>query len=150
MLDIPAEEIFFFFVQTYITSTLYALASKPVVHAVCLPSRSRPSQLLLGLIPLASALVQGVRWIHAGGKATYLGLILAWATPFLCLLWTVAYSHILRLPTYATVWPIVVPTLYLWILDTVALRRGQSTHSTGLNHVTGSAQVHGSSNEAQS
>lgn len=35
-----------------------------------------------------------------------------------------AYQFIIQLPLSTTVLPIVAPTLYLWIVDTLALRRG--------------------------
>lgn len=35
-----------------------------------------------------------------------------------------ASDHILRLPRSATVLPIILPTAFLWTLDTVALHRG--------------------------
>ncbi len=35
-----------------------------------------------------------------------------------------ASSHILALPAYASVLPVMVPTVYLWICDASALRRG--------------------------
>lgn len=75
--------------------------------------------------------------------ATYTGLILIWAMPFLLLLWyakaqsthflrrkinmeyrSLAYQFILGLPLSNTAAPILLPTLYLWIVDTLALRRG--------------------------
>jgi 15-cis-phytoene synthase/lycopene beta-cyclase len=35
-----------------------------------------------------------------------------------------AYQFILELPWKDTVLPIALPTLYLWLVDTLALRRG--------------------------
>lgn len=58
------------------------------------------------------------------GKGLYMGLILAWAGPFVLLLWSLAYQLILELPLSNTLIPIALPTLYLWIVDTLALRRG--------------------------
>lgn len=62
--------------------------------------------------------------IQAGQEGTYLGLILVWAVPFLMLLWNLAYQFLLGLPLTNTVVPIAVPTIYLWIVDTLALNRG--------------------------
>ena len=44
--------------------------------------------------------------------------------------WT-ASSHITRLPLSTILPPIVIPTLYLWICDALALRRGTWVISTG-------------------
>jgi len=53
-----------------------------------------------------------------------MGLIVTWASPFMLLLWSLAYQFILGLPLINTVFPILLPTLYLWHVDTVALERG--------------------------
>ena len=83
----------------------------------------------------------GGQMVIQHGEGFYLGLILVWAGPFTLLLWygmevrskhdadanlirSLAYQLILGLPLTNTVLPIVLPTLYLWIVDTLALRRG--------------------------
>lgn len=53
-----------------------------------------------------------------------MGLIVVWAGPFLLLLWSLAYQFLIGLPASNTILPIALPTLYLWIVDTIALRRG--------------------------
>lgn len=62
--------------------------------------------------------------IATRGKGLYMGLILVWAGPFILLLWSLAYQFILGLPLSNTMLPIALPTLYLWIVDTMALKRG--------------------------
>lgn len=37
---------------------------------------------------------------------------------------SLAYQFIIGLPLSSTLLPIVLPTLYLWIVDTLALKRG--------------------------
>ena len=124
LFSIPAEEYFFFFVQTYITSALYALCSRPLVHSVYLqPKANRKLQFAIGALILALFGLSLNLFID-GGKGTYLALILLWCLPFLLLLWTLAYTHIVALPWTATVLPIALPTLFLWLVDTFALRRG--------------------------
>lgn len=64
-------------------------------------------------------------WIGNGSReGTYMKLILLWACPVLLLLWTLSYQLLLSLPNSKTWLPIWLPTLYLWIVDTLALRRG--------------------------
>ena len=75
------------------------------------------------------------------GEGLYMGLILVWAGPFVLLLWydcniptafhwmlksnrSLAYQFIIGLPLSSTLIPVVLPTLYLWIVDTLALKRG--------------------------
>jgi 15-cis-phytoene synthase/lycopene beta-cyclase len=76
-------------------------------------------QLVLGLL-----LKKAISLIRENGAGTYMGLILVWAVPFLLLLWSLAYQFILGLPLTNTLLPIALPTVYLWIVDTLALRRG--------------------------
>ncbi|KAI7366308.1 Lycopene beta-cyclase [Hortaea werneckii] len=130
--QIPIEEVFFFVIQTYNTTLLYLLFSKPVLHSVYLVKEDKASkdgkkwqyikfagQALFGL-----AVKKGIDYIRAEGPKTYLGLILVWAAPFLFMLWSLAYQFLVRLPLTNTVLPIAVPTLYLWVVDTLALKRG--------------------------
>lgn len=124
LFSIPAEEYFFFFVQTYITSSLYALCSRPVVHSVYLQPRSNRKIQLTGAALITGLFLWSLTLFIQGGKGTYLALILLWCLPFLLLLWTLAYTHIVALPWTATVLPVAAPTLFLWLVDTFALRRG--------------------------
>ncbi|KAL8929749.1 MAG: hypothetical protein Q9172_000306 [Xanthocarpia lactea] len=127
---IPAEEIFFFVIQTYNTSLLYLLVSKPTFHPIYLRGEKLPSgQRLrlwrwLGAIFLVVAISSGAGMIAANGRGLYLGLIIVWAGPFILMLWMFAHQLLINLPAFNTLAPILGPTLYLWIIDTIALRRG--------------------------
>ncbi|KAL9588546.1 MAG: hypothetical protein Q9203_002653 [Teloschistes exilis] len=131
LLHIPAEEVFFFIIQTYNTSLLYIFASKATFHPIYL----RGEKLLhdgrrlrkwrnAGVGILGAAILLGAWLIRDNGRGVYLGLIIVWAGPFILMLWSLAYQLILNLPLSNTLLPIVAPTLYLWIVDTLALRRG--------------------------
>lgn len=84
--------------QTYITATLYAVLSRPVVHAVLLPksasegrlSRLAGTALFLGIFAISWAKLE------EGGEGTYLALIVGWVAPFLALLWYVSSPPRLR------------------------------------------------------
>ena len=86
---IPYEEVFFFFVQTYITATLYAVLSRPVVHAVLLPTRASEGRLarLAGTALFLGIFAVSWAKLEEGGEGTYLALIVGWVAPFLALLW---------------------------------------------------------------
>lgn len=86
---------------------------------------------LLGQLVLALIVKKGIEYVRIGGSETYLGLILIWAVPFLWILWSLAYQFLLRLPLTSTLLPIALPTLYLWLVDTLALKRGTWVISTG-------------------
>ncbi|OAA35723.1 phytoene synthase [Beauveria brongniartii RCEF 3172] len=126
---VPIEEVFFFVVQTYHTSVLYLILNKATTHAAYLHSKPHLESrihsrkrfvtwLLCAVIILAAYMV----W--KGGRATYLGLIMSWSGPFMLLLWTLSGRFAQRLPLKNTALPILLSTVYLWVVDTIALRRG--------------------------
>ncbi|KAF2741778.1 Lycopene beta-cyclase [Sporormia fimetaria CBS 119925] len=134
--DIPLEEVFFFFIQTYNTSLLYLILSRPTFQPRFLRavrSSSHPKGAInpqwryyrvIGQVALVAITAWGWHMVRDARLATYTGLIIVWAVPFLLFLWTLAYQFILGLPLTNTVLPIMLPTLYLWIVDTLALKRG--------------------------
>ncbi|KAL8950248.1 MAG: hypothetical protein Q9222_003715 [Ikaeria aurantiellina] len=131
LFDIPAEELFFFVIQTYNTSLLYLVASKPTFHPIYLCGekllhdgrRLRQWRWIVALVLVITMLV-GVGLIARNGKGLYMGLIIVWADPFILILWTLAHQLMLNLPLSNTLLPILLPTAYLWTVDTIALRRG--------------------------
>lgn len=128
LLDIPLEEVFFFVIQTFNTTLLYLVLSKPILHPIYLVQEKRKDMWkfikIAGQLGLALTIKRGVDYVRNGGTHTYLGLILVWAVPFLLLLWSLAYQFLLLLPPTSTLLPIALPTLYLWVVDTLALKRG--------------------------
>ncbi|ROW16388.1 hypothetical protein VPNG_02722 [Cytospora leucostoma] len=123
--SIPAEELFFFVIQTYNTTLLYQLLNKPLLHAEYLLS----SRIAIGLHRLIQAVLviftlAGLWLVSVGGPGTYLGLILSWACLFALLTWSIGGQFMMALPWTSIVIPIALPTLYLWIVDEMALQRG--------------------------
>jgi 15-cis-phytoene synthase / lycopene beta-cyclase len=140
LFSIPSEEIFFFVVQTYNTSLLYLLLSKLTFmpsHLVQTAKKKcrKPTCLkngkVVGQVIISIAVLSGATLLSRGGEGTYLGLILIWAGPFALLLWTLTYRFLINLSFINTVVPIMVPTVYLWVVDTLALRRGTWTIESG-------------------
>jgi 15-cis-phytoene synthase / lycopene beta-cyclase len=143
--SIPLEELFFFIIQTYNTTLLYLLLSKPTFHPYYLVGAKEKAKLSSdltraeeleriswsGSVLLVSAISIGTVLIIGDGQGVYLGLILVWACPFLLLLWVLAHQLLINLPTSNVIWPIAIPTLYLWIVDTLALRRGTWSIESG-------------------
>lgn len=129
LLKVPVEELFFFVIQTYITSMFYILLNKPSFHPQYLTNKtdSAPSVQFvrrLGQSALTVLIAFGVYLVRKGGEGTYLGLILAWACPFALLTWTFSGLFLLRLPAAGIALPILIPTVYLWLVDELALGRG--------------------------
>ncbi|GAA5926944.1 uncharacterized protein JCM15063_000413 [Sporobolomyces koalae] len=123
---IPYEEVFFFFIQTYITAAVYALFTRPVVHAVLLPTQREQGRTTryVGTAIFLAITALSISKIKEGGEGTYLALIVGWVAPFLALLWFITSTHILSMPSYSVILPILLPTLYLWECDAQALQRG--------------------------
>jgi 15-cis-phytoene synthase/lycopene beta-cyclase len=135
-MGIPYEELFFFVIQTYITSLIYLLFNKPVLHAKYLRSQCDPekwivSTKLAGQLLLTGLTLYGAYCVHLGGEYTYIGLILVWATPFALITWTMAGRFIISLPLACTALPILLPTIYLWLVDELALGRGTWSIESG-------------------
>ena len=128
LFSIPAEEVFFFVIQTYNTTLLYLIFNKPIFHPNYLnsakPLKSEGVQWNVGQLILAGLVMVGAGLIYRGDEGTYLGLIIAWAGPFALLLWSLSSQFLIALPLSSTVVPIAIPTLYLWLVDTLALKRG--------------------------
>ncbi|GJC97238.1 bifunctional lycopene cyclase/phytoene synthase [Colletotrichum higginsianum] len=129
LVDIPIEELFFFVIQTYITAQLYIILNKPVLHAQHLNSPATLPQWIkggkvVGQLALFSSVILGAWLIAKEGEGTYLGLILVWACSFALFTWTITAHFILALPLACTALPILLPTVYLWVVDEMALGRG--------------------------
>lgn len=133
---VPAEELFFFVIQTYITSMVYILFNKAVLHAQYLTNEYDASPTvktvrLLGQGVLGAATAVGAYLVARGGEGTYLGLILVWACPFALLTWTFSGYFLIKLPLVSIATPILLPTAYLWIVDELALGRGTWSIESG-------------------
>ncbi|PMD25666.1 hypothetical protein NA56DRAFT_564733 [Hyaloscypha hepaticicola] len=128
LFSIPAEEVFFFIIQTYNTTLLYLILNKPIFHPNCLnsakPLKGQGVQWNVGQLILAGLVMIGAGLVLKGGEGTYLGLIIAWAGPFALLLWSLSSQFLIALPLSSTLVPIAIPTFYLWLVDTLALKRG--------------------------
>lgn len=66
-----------------------------------------------------------------GKESTYIRLIVGWVAPVFFMLWSFAYQLLLGLPRSKILIPIMVPTVFLWIVDTLALHRGTWSIESG-------------------
>jgi lycopene beta-cyclase len=119
---VPVEEYAFFLIQTLGTGLiLYAVARAlgPLPRGP-LPERTALAIRVVGTVVLlllagAGALALGTE------RGTYMGLITAWALPVVAFQWAFGGDFAVRR------WPLVslgiaIPTLYLWVADTLAIR----------------------------
>ena len=103
---------------------------------------------LLGMLALGALTAAGAIMVKSGGEGMYMGLILVWASPFMLFLWydtteleqsknkltasrTLSYQLLLGMSRTSILLPILLPTAYLWVVDTIALRRGTWVIETG-------------------
>jgi 15-cis-phytoene synthase / lycopene beta-cyclase len=116
---------------------LQILFSKPILFAAYLNNDSVPGsrdlrfRQYLGQGFLILTIVLSVLPDAHGLEGTYIKLIFLWASPVLLFLWSLAYPLLLTLPRSKTWLPIWLPTLYLWLVDTLALRRGTWSITSG-------------------
>jgi 15-cis-phytoene synthase / lycopene beta-cyclase len=116
---------------------LQILINKPVLFAAHIRDESVPEAAWLrrrkhlGLVLLLAATAGSLLPDWQGRTGTYMKLIFLWAAPVLLFLWSISYQLLLSLPRSKTWLPIWLPTLYLWIVDTIALRRGTWSITSG-------------------
>ena len=103
---IPFEELFFFFIQTYIVSLFYLLWSKPELFPLYLiesenersgllvNNARRASERRLGQLIICGFLGAGARWLQSGSSGMYMGLILVWSMPVILFLWWVHLKRV--------------------------------------------------------
>jgi lycopene beta-cyclase len=151
---VPVEEYLFFVLQPLLTGAwTYAMFMRaPAAAATAARAQLQASVPITSvhvLLPRCGARALGVTFyllVLAGGalaltyeSGLYLGLILVWAAPILAAQWAFMARSALRAPG-AFALAIVMPTLYLWIADRVAIAAGIWTisgqYTTGL-HLAG-------------
>jgi 15-cis-phytoene synthase / lycopene beta-cyclase len=89
-------------------------------------AKRRTGQTVFALLIGLSLLPQ-----FRNAEGTYMKLIILWATPVMLFLWTMSYQLLLSLPWTKTWLVIWLPTLYLWVVDTLALKRGTWSITSG-------------------
>lgn len=121
---VPLEEYAFFILQTILTGLFllhFASHDPGAVELLLLgreERRRRPRWYGLG-VSLA-LLGLGVQALRHGERFTYFGLIAIWAAPVLGLQWLYGGDVIWRVRRLA-LRAILIPTVYLWIADRIAL-----------------------------
>lgn len=118
---VPIEEYMFFILQPILTGLwLYQVIERTGAdaHVGAGSTRARiGGTLFYGLAAVAGGLLLSTR------PGTYMGLILAWAAPVLALQWAYA-GHVVAARRRTFLLAVAVPTLYLWIVDGIAIHLG--------------------------
>ena len=130
---VPIEEYLFFLLQPILTGLwLYRLLAQAEATVAAKPTVW--TNLSGALVWVGSALA-GV-WLLQRDFGVYLGLILVWASPILALQCLVGGAQLWsRRGLWLTA--TLVPTLYLWLCDRIAIGQGiwhiSQVYTTGLN-----------------
>jgi lycopene cyclase domain-containing protein len=113
----PVGEYLFFIVQTVLTAFwLYTLGIDVSALHITAPQRA------LGIGAGGAVSIFGW-WFAASDSGFYLGTLLIWAGPVLALQWGFGWTYLLRHGRTVAL-GVAVPTVYLWVLDTYAIREG--------------------------
>jgi lycopene cyclase domain-containing protein len=139
---VPLEEYLFFLLQPVLTGlyTLHLLARRSAPGEggafVVRPPPAHPGRVrALGALPwFVLTAVGGALLFTTSGL--YMGLILAWASPVVGLLWLFMGPYLVR-HREVLLAGIIVPTLYLWVADAIAISQEiwviSPTFTVGLN-----------------
>lgn len=129
---VPIEEYLFFILQCILTGFwLYWLLGR---YKESTQANASPFLRVLLLVMGVSLTVAGFLMLRSP-STVYLGLILAWAAPVITLQWVIG-AAILQVMQRIWLIAIVVPTLYLWVIDRIAIGDGiwqiSEMYTTGL------------------
>ncbi|AUX10405.1 lycopene cyclase [Halalkaliarchaeum desulfuricum] len=114
----PVEEYLFFVLQPILTAFFLFLIPTSADLSLRIPASHR-------FVGAAGGIAIGaVGWLLIGSPSTfYLGAILLWAGPILAIQWAFGLTYLWRVRRRATI-AILVPTVYLWIADRIAIGMG--------------------------
>lgn len=125
----PVEEYLFFVLQPILTGLWLCHVLRVADRPLSIPTTHRLIGVVLGVA------ISGVGWWLMGTTATYyLGSLLWWAGPILAIQWGFGLTYLLELRRTVAV-AVAVPTLYLWVVDRIAIELGiwviSDAHTTG-------------------
>ncbi|WP_311170747.1 lycopene cyclase domain-containing protein [Halobellus ordinarius] len=115
----PIGEYLFILVQPWVTALWLAHLSLPATW----PSVTRPIRSRIAAVVLAAGIGIGGLWLLGTAATFYLGAILAWAAPVLALQWAVGAPQLVARRRLVAL-GVAVPTLYLSIVDRIAIEYG--------------------------
>ncbi len=126
----PIGEYLFFVLQPILTAFWLFHVGKIPDRPLWIPWRYRALGAICGLA------ISAVGWVLLGSLSTfYLGAILLWAGPILAIQWAFGLTALWAVRR-RTLLAIFVPTLYLWLVDRIAIGLGiwviSETHTTGV------------------
>ncbi len=133
---VPIEEYLFFLLQPVLTGLFlyHVMARNPLTGNTI--KESLTPRVAGAAFFLTSTVIGAILLATGWNRGYYLGLILAWACPVLCIMWGIAGPLLWGLRRQVG-FSIIVPTLYLWIADRIAIASGiwdiSNTYSLNLD-----------------
>ena len=125
-LSIPLGEYLYFAIQTLIVAfALHRLGFDPTFRDGDFDRRPRIAGVVVGL----GMVPTGLWLVSLDASFLYLGGLIAWVGPVLALQWSVGGGYLVRTPQ---VWltATLLPSIYFWIVDRVAIGMGTWIIST--------------------
>ena len=120
---VPVEEYLFFLLQPILTGLgLYHYLGRVSLASVAKPATSRAAWGGGAVFGTLTAVGFALLWAESSA-GVYMGLILSWAPPVLAGMWLYDGVLLWRLRNVLLI-AVGLPTVYLWIADTVAIRAG--------------------------
>ncbi len=142
---IPLEEYAFFLLQTLLSCLWAHLVFYERLPLLNLRTRKQSflsrQPLMAQFLPLAFFILMGAMGWHMSCSPRtqyfYLGSILWWISPVLFIQWAVGARYIINMGFFRIFLACFVPTLYLWIVDYIALQNGSwfISEGTKLEHL---------------
>jgi lycopene cyclase domain-containing protein len=111
----PLGEYLFFLLQPFLVGLWLGRLQVDTTPSLRVPVGTR----LVGLVAAALVGVAGLLLLGRPG-GLYLGSLLAWGAPILAIQWTFGWQFLVREWRTVAIGTLV-PTLYLWLIDSVAL-----------------------------
>lgn len=128
---IPVGEYLFFVLQPILTTLFLAQLSIPTDTNLSLSKLERFVGATAGL-GIGGV---GLLLLFSGSSTVYLGAILFWAGPIFAIQWAFGWTHLWRARRTVTI-AILVPTMYLWVVDWTAISIGlwviSDTYTVGI------------------
>jgi lycopene beta-cyclase len=126
----PIEEYLFFVLQPILTALVLFQFPEVRDRSLRIGGRARAVGVLAGLAVSAVGLA-----LLTNTATFYMGAILAWAGPILAIQWGFGWPYLWAVRRSVAL-AIALPTLYLWVIDRVAIGLGiwviSDTHTVGL------------------
>ena len=126
----PLGEYLFFLLQPLLVALWAVRFPIETDHSLSIP----PAERALGLLAAGVVAVAGV-WLLGADSGLYLGSLLAWSAPILAIQWAFGWP-VLVAEWRAVLGGTLAPTLYLWVVDRIAIGVGlwslSDRYTTGL------------------